>query len=129
MVFDDLVVVLDDCAIARILVEYLLGTEGIATRCFETPAEFFEYMKGHRPLCIILDINMPEMNGIQVLAALSEMDGAAPVIAVSAESNMTIIRAAIDCGARTFIPKPFDPERLLRNIREVLALSAIAAPA
>ena len=103
------------------MLQHVLETEGFEVKCFSAPAEFLKYMKRNRPACVLLDVNMPDMNGLQVLSRLALMESKTPVIVISAEDDMTNARTALNYGASSFIRKPVDPGRLLRRIREIVA--------
>jgi two-component system response regulator FixJ len=124
MEIDRIVAVLDDDPITLMMLEYVLNVEGLETKCFSIPADFLKYMRGHRPACVLLDMIMPEMNGLQVLSVLAVMGSPTPVIIVSADTNMTTARTALNCGASSFISKPIDPQMVLERVRAVMAAQA-----
>jgi FixJ family two-component response regulator len=124
VISEQVVAIVDDDLITRVMLEHIIQAEGLATKCFSAPANFLQYMKRHRPICVLLDVNMPGMNGLQVLSRLTQMVSAVPVIVISAESAMTTARTALNYGVSSFISKPIDPERVIRQLRKVIGPQA-----
>jgi FixJ family two-component response regulator len=116
---EPVVVILDDDSLSGIMLEFVLGVDGLTTKRFSVPEEFLDYMKTHQPVCIILDMKMPGMSGIDVQCRLREMGCAAPVIYVSGEADVATASAALNNGASCFLPKPFNPHEVLCRIRGV----------
>lgn len=76
--------------------------------------------KIHKPDVVTLDITMPEMDGLQALGKLIEIDQQARVIMCSAIGQQANVMEAIKCGAKDFIVKPFQPDRVIQAIKRVL---------
>jgi FixJ family two-component response regulator len=112
------VAILDDDPVSCMLLEHVLQSDGLTARRFSVPEEFLEYMKTHQPKCVLLDMNMPGMNGLDVQIQLREMGSTSPVIFVSAEADVATAMAVFHNGAANFIPKPINPSEVLRLIRE-----------
>jgi FixJ family two-component response regulator len=112
------VAILDDDLVSCMMLAHALQSGGLTTRCFSVPEEFLEYMKTHRPKCVLLDMNMPGMNGLDVQVQLREMGSTSPVIFVTAEADVATAQAVFHNGASNFIPKPINPSEVLRLIRE-----------
>jgi two-component system chemotaxis response regulator CheY len=74
-----------------------------------------------RPDVVVLDITMPEMNGLQVMEKILQMDPEARIIICSAIGQQNLIMDAINAGIKDFIVKPFKPERLLSAIAKAVA--------
>ena len=75
-----------------------------------------------KPDLVLMDITMPEMDGIQALKKIREGDGNAKVIMCSAMGQQAMVIEAIQSGAKDFIVKPFQPERILEAVQKVLGL-------
>jgi len=112
------VAILDDDPVSCMLLEHVLQSDGLVPRRFSVPEEFLEYMKSHRPACVLLDMNMPGMSGLDVQVKLQEMGCTSPVIFVTAEADVATATAVFNNGASNFIPKPINPSEVLRLIRE-----------
>jgi FixJ family two-component response regulator len=112
------IAILDDDEVSSTLLVGALESGGLAAKFFSTPAAFLDYMQGHRPRCVLLDMNMPGMNGVEVQCALRAMGSTTPVIMISGESDVTTANAALLNGASNFISKPIDAADVLRRIRE-----------
>lgn len=78
-----------------------------------------------RPEIVLLDIEMPEMNGLTALRRLRRMDDRARIIMCSARGEQQMILRAIQLGARDFVVKPFKPERVVNAIKRVLQVDGV----
>jgi DNA-binding NtrC family response regulator len=74
---------------------------------------------------IILDVNMPNMNGLQVLTAVKQMRSTTPVLMITAQADPPLMMKALEAGAEDFIAKPFDREEFVRAVRQSLELSRL----
>jgi two-component system chemotaxis response regulator CheY len=79
-----------------------------------------ELYKKEKPDIVTMDITMPDMDGIEAVKAIKEFDPAAKVIMCSAMGQQTMVMDAIRAGARDFIVKPFQPDRVLEAIKKVI---------
>jgi CheY-like chemotaxis protein len=82
----------------------------------------------HRPDLILMDIVMPDLSGLDVIRRLRQLPalGDVPVVAASASASLEDQRVALEAGARAFLPKPVDRQRLLDQVAALLALQWIA---
>lgn len=118
---DAIVYVIDDDESARQSLEFLLDVAGIRVRSFSSADAF---VKSDPPLagaCIVTDVRMPGMSGIELAARMSEGDGGAPVIVITGHADVPLAIQAMKAGAADFIEKPFDDETILSAIRTALA--------
>jgi DNA-binding NarL/FixJ family response regulator len=83
---------------------------------------------GHRYDLVLLDLNMPGLNGLDALAALRDAVPGTPLVVLSAEDDPRVVRAAIEGGAMGFIPKSSTPEVLVQALRLVLAQGVYLPP-
>jgi len=74
-----------------------------------------------RPDAVLLDISMPQLDGLAVLYALRRMDPSARVAILSGDSKKSVIREAIQSGAQDFILKPFDVSQVLSTVEDLVA--------
>lgn len=117
--------VVDDEPVNLKLIERVLGTEGYqSVHSIQNPQEVAERFRQQRPNLILLDINMPRMNGFDVLESLKELAGDAlpPVIFLTAELAASNRARAFEQGVLDFISKPFNRQELLARVRNLLNL-------
>lgn len=110
------VYLVDDDDSVRKAIGRLLRTNGYGVREFETPDEFLACAAEETPACVLLDITMPGLSGLQVQARLNERGTWWPVIAVSAREDESAREASRHLGARLFLRKPVDALALLDAI-------------
>jgi len=113
-------VVDDDAAIRRSL-ERLLASAGFTPVSYETPLVFLAAASGRLTGCILLDLWMPGMDGLEVQTRLRQMGVLLPVIVMTARGDVQTAVRAMKAGAIEFIEKPFDDEVLLNAIKASLA--------
>jgi two-component system, LuxR family, response regulator FixJ len=121
------VVVIDDDEAVLDSLRVLLESEGLEVETFERAGAFLERFESGLPGCLVTDVRMPEMDGLDLLRALSARGPLPPVIVITGHGEVPMAVEAMKLGACDFIEKPFDPYALLASIRE--ALSAAAGPA
>lgn len=86
----------------------------------ENGAEAIKLYKELKPEIVLMDITMPEVDGIEATKKIKEYDPDAKVIMVSAMGQMVKVCEAIDAGAKDFVVKPFDPDKILQCIDKIL---------
>ena len=111
-----LVYLVDDDVSVRKAISRLLHTNGYDVREFASPEEFLTCTAGQSPSCVLLDITMPGLSGLQVQAHLNAQGICWPVIAVSAREDESARDASRQLGARMFLRKPVDSLALLDAI-------------
>ena len=110
------VYIIDDDASVRSGLSRLMRSAGIQPHAFATPQEFFAKLPVPKDGCILLDVTMPEMSGLQVQEQLREDGVRLPVIVLSATENEEVRQATHALGARFFLRKPVDAQALLDAI-------------
>ena len=110
------VYIIDDDASVRGGLSRLMRSAGMKPHVFSTPHEFFANLPSSQEGCILLDVTMPEMNGLQVQEKLREQGVRLPVIVLSATENEEVRQATHALGARFFLRKPVDAQALLDAI-------------
>jgi two-component system, chemotaxis family, chemotaxis protein CheY len=106
--------VVDDSRVVRKVARRILEASGFEVREAADGAEALAACRAALPGCVLLDWNMPVMNGIEFLKALrTEFGGDPPVVFCTTETEMKFVEQAIECGAQEFIMKPFDADILL----------------
>lgn len=122
-----LVVLVDDCEFIHRLLSTRLKSESIELVCFRAGGEALEYARTHAPALFILDIEMPVMDGYEMLRTIKNDPNLrdVPVIMLSGLSNAEDKVAAFDLGANDFVTKPFDLAELRARIRAALRLHSL----
>ena len=110
----------DDVAVLRSL-ERLLGAAGYETMSFEQPVAFLEAVRHVSEGCILLDLQMPGLSGLEVQAALAKLDSPLAVIVMTGQGDVRTAERAMKAGAVDFIEKPFSDDELLSAIDVALA--------
>ena len=121
---DAIIHLIDDDEHVRRAVAFLLGTAGFAVKLHESAASFFAGLDRQQPGCIVSDVRMPGMDGVELLRRLKEKGVDMPMIIMTGHADVALAVAAMKAGAVDFIEKPFDDEVLLSAVR--LALSRYA---
>jgi two-component system response regulator FixJ len=116
-----LVHIVDDDAPLRRSLERLLHSAGFATLVYETAQAVLDGALGLLAGCILLDVLMPGMGGVELQARLNDLDVRLPVIVMTGHGDVQTAVLAMKAGAVDFIEKPFDDERLLATIEAALA--------
>ena len=117
-----LVAVVDDDEQMRGALQGLLKAEGLPARAFASAEEFLDSGEQHRCACLIADIRMPGMSGLDLQATLKADRIAIPIIFITAHGDERMRLQALRSGAVEFLAKPFDDEVLLETVRAALAL-------
>jgi two-component system response regulator FixJ len=112
--------VIDDDQAVRDVLAFQLGSAGIDVRTYESAAGFLKVAPTVHAGCIITDVRMPELSGIDLLWRLRELKVAAPVIVITAHGDIPLAVEAMRMGAINFLEKPFDDDVLLASVRSAL---------
>ncbi len=123
-----MIYVVEDDANIRELVVYTLLQSGYQAEGFEKPSEFRTALKAHEPELVLLDIMLPEEDGLSLLKFIKESDEQLPVIMLTAKSAEVDKVVGLDAGADDYMAKPFGMMELLARIRSVLRRSAKKVP-
>ncbi|MDF2387180.1 response regulator transcription factor [Nostoc ellipsosporum NOK] len=111
-----LVHIIDDEDSVRNSIGFMLRTTGYAVRLWPSGAAFLRELRTVEPGCVLLDIRMPEIDGLQVQQLLNERGAAMPVIVLTGHGDVAIAVKAMRGGAVDFLEKPFEADRLLNAI-------------
>jgi two-component system, LuxR family, response regulator FixJ len=112
--------VIDDDEAIRQSLEFLLQTARIAVKTYPTATAFLEALPDVGSGCIVTDVRMPGMSGIELLRRLQELAIGVPVIVVTGHGDVPLAVEAMRIGAVDFLEKPFDDEVLLASVRSAL---------
>jgi two-component system response regulator FixJ len=113
-----IVYVVDDDDAVRDSVAMLLEGAGYEIHTFASGAAFLEVADAAQPGCVLLDMRMPQMNGLEVQEALTRRGFSLPVIVLTGESDIGIAVRAMKGGAFEFLEKPYDGEALLACLED-----------
>lgn len=115
------ILIVDDAAFMRMMIKDILTKNGYdVVGEAENGMKAVEKYKEVSPELVIMDITMPEMDGIQAVKAIKEIDGAAKIIMCSAMGQQAMVIEAIQSGAKDFIVKPFQADRILEAVKKIL---------
>lgn len=114
------VFVVDDEAGIRSSLRRLLKLAGLTVETYSSGPEFLEKAQLHGAGCVLLDMRMPHMSGLEVQARLNERRIALPVIFLTGAADVPMAVAAMRNGAHDFIEKPFDDRQLVARVRQLL---------
>ena len=115
------ILIVDDAAFMRMMIKDILSKNGYeVVGEAENGARALEKYKETLPDLVIMDITMPEVDGIQAVKNIKSIDGNAKIIMCSAMGQQAMVVDAIQAGARDFIVKPFKPDRVIEAVKKVL---------
>ena len=117
---DPIVFVVDDDAAARASVQNLLHSVGLKVEAFDSAAKFLEHERAAVPSCLVLDVRLPRMSGIELQRELRNRGEAIPIIFVTGHGDIPMSVEAIKAGAMEFLTKPFRGQVLLDAIHKAL---------
>ena len=103
---------------------WLLDGSSIESRCYQSVEAFLAAFDPHQPCCIVIDVRMPVVTGLDLYEIILERKIAWPVIFVTANGTLSIAVNAIKAGAFDFIEKPYNPDDMLGLINRALDLAA-----
>lgn len=124
---DPVVHVIDDDESVRRSLDFLLRAAGHRTRTYESGVAFMQALPDVAPGCIVTDVKMPELDGVDLLKKLRAMDVRLPVVVITGHADVPMAVEAMKSGAVDFLEKPFDDEALLTSVRTALAAAEDAA--
>ena len=115
------ILVVDDAAFMRMMIKDILTKNGynVAGEA-ENGAKALEKYNEVKPDLVLMDITMPEVDGIQALKNIKSADPNAKVIMCSAMGQQAMVIESIQAGAKDFIVKPFQPDRVLEAVKKVV---------
>ena len=116
-----LVAILDDDDSVRSALQGLLKAVGLPAQAFASAEEFLNSGQQHQIACLIADIRMPGMSGLELQAKLNADRCGIPIIFITAHGDVKMRMQALRAGAVEFLAKPFDDEALLESVRAALA--------
>ena len=115
-----LVAIVDDDQSVQNALKDLMESAGLSARCFGSAEEFLESDQRNQTACLIADIRMPGMSGLELQAKLKAEGSRIPIIFITAHGDAKMKMQAMKAGAVAFLSKPFDNEVLLEKVRAAL---------
>jgi len=117
---DAVVYVIDDDEAVRDSLSFLLNTAGLAAQTYESATSFLNHLPRVKTGCIVTDVRMPGLSGLDLLRRLKELHSAVPVIVITGHGDVPLAVEAMKSGAADFLEKPFDDEALLAAVNVAL---------
>ncbi|MCB0114296.1 MAG: response regulator [Caldilineaceae bacterium] len=115
------VLIVDDAKFMRVRCANILTNAGYQIVEAENGQQAVEVYQAESPDAVFMDISMPEMDGLAALLAIKALHPGARVAMLTAMGQQNVILEAIKGGAKDFIVKPFEPDRVLASLRKMLA--------
>ena len=114
------VAIVDDDEFVRSSLQGLMKAAGLSALAFASAEEFLNSSQKQHTGCLIVDIRMPGMSGLELQAKLNEIDHRIPIIFITAQGDDTMRMQALGAGAVKFFIKPLDKDVLMDSVRKVL---------
>jgi len=115
------ILVVDDAAFMRMMIKDVLTKNGYTVSGeAENGQKAIEKYKELQPELVIMDITMPEVDGIQAVKEIKKMDPNAKIVMCSAMGQQAMVIESIQAGARDFIVKPFQADRVIEAVKKVI---------
>lgn len=121
MANDPVVHVIDDDEAVRDSLEFMIDAGGLRVRTWDSARAFLGELDSAEHGCIVTDVRMPDMNGLELVEALKRRGHGAPVIVITGHADVPLAVDAMKAGVVDFIEKPAENKRLLDAIRAALA--------
>ena len=112
--------IIDDDQALRESLAFLLRTHQLEVRCFDSAKTFVDALPDASLGCVITDIRMPGMSGIDLLRRLKELKVGVPVIVITGHGDVSLAVEAMKIGAADFFEKPFNDDQLVASVRAAL---------
>jgi FixJ family two-component response regulator len=114
------VFIVDDDARMRAAMQRLLKTVGLHSESFATPQDFLRHKLPDSPSCLVLDVRLPGMSGLEVQSKLNEAGARIPIIFITSHGDIPMTVQAMKSGAVEFLTKPFRDQDLIDAIQQAL---------
>lgn len=114
------ILIVDDAEFLRLRISKMLTGEGYEVFEADNGAKAIQAFQANKPDLVLMDVTMPEMDGLTALKQIRSIDAKAKVIMLTALGQESVVLEAIRSGARDFVVKPFERERVLGAIQKLL---------
>jgi two-component system response regulator FixJ len=118
---DAIVHIIDDDDAVRDSLVFLLASSGIEAKAHASAAAFLDIFAGIEKGCVVTDIRMPEISGMELLSRIKEQRSDFPVIVITGHGDVPLAVEAMKLGAADFLEKPFDDDSLISAVKSALA--------
>jgi FixJ family two-component response regulator len=118
---DPIVFVVDDDASVRDAVKRLIGSVGLRVETFGSTAEFLSSKRPEAPACLVLDVRLPDVSGLELQRDLAAANFHIPIIFITGHADVPMSVRAMKAGAVEFLTKPFRGQELIDAIQEAIA--------
>jgi len=120
-----LVYVVDDDASAREGVAALIRSAGLRAKTFASAEEFLAAPRANIPSCLVLDVSLPGVSGLDLQQALAKSHAQVPIVFLTGHGDIPMTVRALKAGAANFLTKPFDEEELLSAIQQCIRVASL----
>jgi FixJ family two-component response regulator len=117
-------IVEDDLSLREGLCDLLDGA-GLSTKCFSSAEEFMDDWSAEMAGCLLLDIRLPGISGMEMQTRMAELGIALPIIFMTAHGDIPMVRKALKAGAVEFLTKPFNSNELMESVQQAFALNRV----
>ena len=117
---DSIVFIIDDDQSMRDALTRLLGTVGLRAQAFGTPQEFLNTKRPDTPSCLVLDVRLPGLSGLDLQRELANADPPIPIVFITAHGDIPMTVQAMKAGAVEFLTKPFRDQQLLDAVQQAI---------
>jgi two-component system response regulator FixJ len=121
MADESVVHVIDDDAAVRQSLAFLLDCAGLTVRSYESAAEFLKAVPTMEHGCIVTDVRMPDMSGVELVGRLKALSVTDPVIVITGHADVPLAIQAMKAGVADFLEKPFSDDAILAAVRSALS--------
>lgn len=119
-----IVYVVDDDDGVRTSIRFLLKSVGLNATSFTSAKEFLAAYDANQPGCLVLDVRMPEMSGMELQVELNRLGAVLPIVFITGHGDVPMAVEAMQQGAFDFLQKPFREEDLIERVRRAIELDA-----
>jgi FixJ family two-component response regulator len=123
---DHLVYLVDDDSSSRQSLEFLLKASGFQVQAFASPKEFLRFLHPEVPACLVLDVRMPGLTGLELQEELVKLGFRIPIVFMTGYGNIPMSVQAMKAGAVEFLTKPFREDDMLRAVTQAIARDRVA---
>jgi len=116
------VYVVDDDDAVRKALSMLIKTAGLAVQAYDSAQAFLDNYSPHQPSCLILDVRMPGMSGMELQEKLINLNINIPIIIITGHGDVPMAVRAVQKGALDFIQKPFEDDMMLERIQKAIEI-------
>ena len=115
------VMVVDDAQFMRLQISKLLTKQGYEVVEAADGEQAVAVYRSANPDAVLMDITMPQKDGLEALAEIRQLDPQAKVIMLTAVGQQSVVLQAVQAGAKDFVVKPVDPDRMMKALQKVLS--------